>query len=235
MPSTTPGWPDKCLTMAANDAIIRNGARLALLATCVLGLQGCDNASADSGRRMAAQFQQAWADSARLRATLPQVEAALDSAESRADFAQAFADAAAGTGNDTLRLAAMAVVMDASEFAREAAHNVVQPLLDGHSSAAKASRQLRTMGSALAAVGKERYGHGVATAVQQLTDGMDLADQMRVYAAASTPGLLGAAMARERMATHADTAELGRRVAELRKIYSPAQMREFEQNYYINK
>ena len=221
--------------MAASDAIIGRGARLALLAIGLLVLHGCGNASADSGRRMAAQFQQAWADSARLRATLPQVEAALDSADSRADFANAFVAGVEDAGNDTMRLAAMAVATGANEFAREAAHDVVQPLLDGHSSAAKASRQLRAMGCALAAVGKRRYGRGVATAVQQLTDGMDIADQMRVYAAVSTPGLLGAAMARERMAPQADTAGLSSRVDALRKIYTPAQMREFEQNYYINK
>ncbi len=230
-----PGWPGKCLTMAASDAMVKLAAALMALVLSAMALPACGNASADSGRRMATQFQQAWPDSARLRATLPQVAAALDSADSRTEFAQAFTDAVAGTGNDTMRLAAMAVVTGADGFAQGVARDVVQPLLNGQSNAAKALRQLRAMGCALAAVGKSHYGQGVGRAVQRLVDGMDIADQMRVYAAASTPSLLGAAMARERMAPQADTAALSRRTEALRQIYTPAQMREFEQNYHINK
>lgn len=220
--------------MAASDAFVRRAAALiALLAMCPVVLPGCGNASADSGSRMAERFGQAWTCPDSVRALLPQLATALDSADSRSDFTRAFVAGVEAAGNDTMRLAAIAVTSSSGEFARTVASEVVRPLLDGKSSAAQASRQLRTAGCALAAVGQQRNEAAIGKAVQAMVDGMDVADQMRVYAAASTPGLLGAAMARERMGKGTDTAALSRRVDALRDIYSPAQMREFEQNYYI--
>lgn len=229
-----PSLRGRCLAMAASDAFVRRAVALtALLALCLVVLPGCGNASADGGSRMAERFRQAWTRQDSMRALLPQLAAALDSADSRSDFTQAFVAGVEAAGNDTMRLAAMAVTSSTGEFARTVASEVVQPLLDGKSSAVQASRQLSTAGCALAAVGLQRYEAAIGTAVQAMVDGMDVADQMRVYAAASTPGLLGAAMAREHRGKGADTAALSRRVDALRDIYTPAQMREFEQNYYI--
>ncbi len=205
-----------------------------LLIATVACLACCSTESADKGRTMAAQFKQAWAtDSTNIAEAARATKAALDSCDNADAFATAFTESADNTGDPILMAAAHATVLSGEEAARKEASLITEALLTG-SNGRETYQRLQAIYKGLGKVGRADLVTATNAALQAAVDDMPLDKQMQVYAAATTPSLLGAALCRERLKPGADTAAISRQAEALRNIYDDKQYRQFSINYNIN-
>lgn len=205
-----------------------------LLTAAIVCLACCSTESADKGRAMAAQFKQAWAtDSTGIALAARAAKAALDSCDNASAFATAFTEAADSTGDPSMMAAAHATVLTSEEAARKEASLITEALLSG-SNGRDTYQRLQAIYSGFRKVGRADLVVATNAALQNEVDDMPIDKQMQVYAAATTPSLLGAALCRERLKPGADTAAISRQAEALRSIYDDTQYRQFTINYNIN-
>lgn len=207
---------------------------LALMLTAVVTcLACCSSRSTDEGHTMAHEFRQAWPDSTRIAAQVAAVKIAIDTTENRDAFARAFVATVDSTADPAMMAAAHATVLSAADATAADASQVIATLQSG-ATGPKAYSQLQAVYRAYRMVGQEQLSEQLNETLDSQVAQMPVDRQMQVYAAATSPSLLGAAMCRERMKPGADTALISRQAEALRNIYDEAQYRKFAINYNIN-
>lgn len=80
-------------------------------------------------------------------------------------------------------------------------------------------------------VGYDRHVQVFDSTMEATVEGYSLYEQMCVYAQASRPAALGAALAHDANQPGADMTDINARIGELRKIYSPEEFTAFESSY----
>lgn len=220
--------------MSRTHSLTPHCGLMAALLVAIMACLACSNAkSTEQGYLMGTRFKQAWADSTAVTETAKAVKAALDSADNRDAFATAFIATIDSTRNPGLTAAAHATVFPAGEAARKVASLIIGSLQSGHDGRATYV-QLQATYKGFTIMGRNDLIAATNAALQAEVDGMPVDKQMQVYAAATTPSLLGAVMCREREKSGADTAAISRQAEALRGIYNDAQYRQFKINYDIN-
>lgn len=200
----------------------------------MLLLTACDGAS-KRGEALGREFMAAWGDTAAMRAVVQRFNALRDDslrwpwevkAANRAFAAPLFAD-----GRDSLFQAAHVIVLSPTELAQRKCQTMVEVLMRHEDEPDSAADHLALIHWLCYTVGYERHVQVFDSTLQASVDKLSIHEQMLVYAQASRPAALGAALAHDANQPDADMTDINQRINELKGIYSPEDYKTFEAAY----
>ena len=200
----------------------------------MLLLTACDGAS-KRGETLGREFMAAWGDTAAMRAVVQRFNALRDDslrwpwevkAANRAFAAPLFAD-----GRDSLFQAAHVIVLSPTELAQRKCQTMVEVLMRHEDEPDSAADHLALIHWLCYTVGYERHVQVFDSTLQASVDKLSIHEQMLVYAQASRPAALGAALAHDANQPDADMTDINQRINELKGIYSPEDYKTFEAAY----
>ena len=200
----------------------------------MLLLTACDGAS-KRGEALGREFMAAWGDTAAMRAVVQRFNALRDDslrwpwevkAVNRAFAAPLFAD-----GRDSLFQAAHVIVLSPTELAQRKCQTMVEVLMRHEDEPDSAADHLALIHWLCYTVGYERHVQVFDSTLQASVDKLSIHEQMLVYAQASRPAALGAALAHDANQPDADMTDINQRINELKGIYSPEDYKTFEAAY----
>lgn len=200
----------------------------------MLLLTACDGASR-RGEALGREFMAAWGDTAAMRAVVQRFNALRDDslrwpwevkAANRAFAAPLFAD-----GRDSLFQAAHVIVLSPTELAQRKCQTMVEVLMRHEDEPDSAADHLALIHWLCYTVGYERHVQVFDSTLQASVDKLSIHEQMLVYAQASRPAALGAALAHDANQPDADMTDINQRINELKGIYSPEDYKTFEAAY----
>jgi len=200
----------------------------------VLLLTACGEAT-KRGEAAGRSFLAAWGDTAAMHQAVQRFNALRgDSlrwpwevkAANRAFAAPLFAD-----GRDSLFQAAHVIVLSPRELAQLKVPPMVDLLMKREFDTDSAADYLSLIHWLCYTVGYDRHVEVFDSTMQAIVDGFSIYEQMCVYAQASRPAALGAALANDANQPGADMAEIDERINWLRKLYSPSDFQTFERAY----
>ena len=181
----------------------------------------------------AADFVAAWsagiaqADSA-YKASLDSLNLIKGSAE---DFNEAFLAAIEENGNDTIACAAMLLSLGGEDLAKRTAQPVVDGLLDGSLDREAANGKVQLVHFLAQELNLPDVAADWDARIEGLVKDLSVKNQMKVYAASSTPEDLAAALLEDANQPGADQKLIEEQVAALGEIYTPEEMQRFEAIY----
>lgn len=205
-----------------------------LLIGLMLLLTACDSAS-KRGDALGREFMAAWGDTAAMHEVVKRFNALRDDslkwpwevkAANRAFAAPLFAD-----GRDSLFQAAHVIVLSPTELAQRKCQTMVEVLMRHEDEPDSAADHLALIHWLCYTVGYNRHVEVFDSTLQASVDRLSIHEQMLVYAQASRPAALGAALAQDANQPGADMNEIIDRINELRGIYSPEDYKTFEAAY----
>ena len=200
----------------------------------LLLLTACGEAN-KRGEAAGKDFIAAWGDTASMRRVVKQFDAmradSLNWPWERKAANRAFADVLLNDGRDSLTQAAHVIVLSPRELAQLKVPPMMELLRVREFDTDSAADYLQLIHWLCNALGRESSVTVFDSTMQATVDGFSLHEQMCVYAQASRPAALGAALARDARQPGADMDEINDRIEELRKIYTPAEFKTFDQAY----
>ena len=200
----------------------------------LLLLTACGEAN-KRGEAAGKDFIAAWGDTASMRRVVKQFDAmradSLNWPWERKAANRAFADVLLNDGRDSLTQAAHVIVLSPRELAQLKVPPMMELLRMREFDTDSAADYLQLIHWLCNALGRESSITMFDSTMQATVDGFSLHEQMCVYAQASRPAALGAALARDARQPGADMDEINDRIEELRKIYTPAEFKTFDQAY----
>ena len=197
-----------------------------------LALVACVDASG-VGSDLNRDFTKAWGDTVAMKAFAEHYDALIDSITMPFDasrVADEFLDRVEASGNDTMLVAARLIALDADDFANTYAHRLVDDLLAGKLTSPQAADLDVQINGLAMILGRDDAQVAYQERVDALAASLSVKDQMRLYAAAASPTVLGMHMQLDRK-NGADPATLQERVEALRAIYNDEQFKEFLASY----
>lgn len=209
--------------------------RLPLLFIGMMLLLTACNGAGKRGDAAGRRFLAAWGDTAAMHRTVQQFNALRDDslrwpwevkAANRAFAAPLLAD-----GRDSLLQAAHVIVLSPRELAQLKVPPMVDLLMKREFDTDSASDYLSLIHWLCYTVGYDRHVEVFDSTMQAIVDGFSIYEQMCVYAQASRPAALGAALANDANQPDADMAEIDERINWLRQLYSPGDFHTFETAY----
>ena len=208
--------------------------KLLIIALMGVILAACaDKQAQEAGQKAAADFAAAWstgieqADSV-YRAALDSINAAKGSAE---DFNEAFLAEVEKDSNDTLQCAAMLLALDGEQLAKRTAQPIVDGLLDGSLDRDAANDKVQLLHFLAEKLNLPDVATDWDTRIEAMVKDLGMKEQMRVYAASSTPEDLAAALLEDAQKPGADLKLIEQQVAALGEIYTPEELKRFEAIY----
>ncbi|MBO4815257.1 MAG: hypothetical protein J5523_09940 [Muribaculaceae bacterium] len=208
--------------------------KLLIIALLGLVMASCaDKKSQEAGQKAAADFVAAWsagiaqADSA-YKASLDSLNLIKGSAE---DFNEAFLAAIEENGNDTIACAAMLLSLGGEDLAKRTAQPVVDGLLDGSLDREAANGKVQLVHFLAQELNLPDVAADWDARIEGLVKDLSVKNQMKVYAASSTPEDLAAALLEDANQPGADQKLIEEQVAALGEIYTPEEMQRFEAIY----
>ncbi len=205
-----------------------------ILIAVMLLLTACGEADR-RGEAAGKDFLAAWGDTAAMRRVVKQFDAmradSLTWPWERKAANRAFAGVLLGDGRDSLTQAAHVIVLSPRELAQLKVPPMMELLRVREFDTDSAADYLQLIHWLCNAVGRESSVAVFDSTMQAIVDGFSLHEQMCVYAQASRPAALGAALARDARQPGADLDDINDRIEELRGIYTPQEFKAFEQAY----
>ena len=198
----------------------------------VVALVACVDASG-VGSDLNRDFAKAWGDTVAMKAFAEHYDALIDSITFPYDasrVADEFLDRVEAGGNDTMLVAANLIALDADHFANTYSHKLVDDLLSGKLTSQQAADLDVQINGLAMILGRNDAQAAYQERVDALAASLSVKDQMRLYAAAASPTVLGMHMRLDRQ-NGADPATLQERVDALRTIYNDEQFKEFLASY----
>ena len=208
--------------------------KLLIIALLGLVMASCvDKKSQEAGQKAAADFMAAW--SAGIAQADSIYKASLDSLNltkgSVEDFNEAFLAAVEENGNDTIACAAMLLSLGGEDLAKRTAQPIVDGLLDGSLDREAANGRVQLVHFLAQELNLPDVAADWDARIEGLVKDLGVKDQMRVYAAASTPEDIAAGLLEDAQKAGADLKLIEEQVAALREIYAPEEMQRFEAIY----
>lgn len=205
-----------------------------MIGLILLTLTACGDANR-RGEAAGRDFLASWGDTAAMRQSVKRFNAL------RNDSLQwpwqvkaanrAFSAVLMDTGRDSLTQAAYVVVLSPRELAQLKCPVMVDQLMK-RVYGTEMSEYLEMIHWLCYAVGQERHVEVFDSTMQAIVDSFSIYEQMCVYAQASKPDALGAALAHDANQPGADMDEINSRITELKeKIYTHEEFNTFEAAY----
>lgn len=192
-----------------------------------------DKQSQERGQKAAADFVAAW--SAGIAQADSIYKASLDSLNmmkgSVEDFNEAFLAAVEDNGNDTIACAAMLLSLGGEDLAKRTAQPIVDGLLDGSLDRDAANGKVQLVHFLAQELNLPDVAADWDARIEGLVKDLSVANQMKVYAASSTPEDLAAALLEDAAQAGADPKLIEQQVEALGEIYTAEEMQRFEAIY----
>lgn len=199
----------------------------------VVATSGCSGSS-KRAQQAAQRFNQAWVkDSTAHAVTLAQ--ASLDSCDNDIDksfFRKEFLKTLQDAGNDTALLAAQILMLDNPSLIDDTAYPIVKGLLDGSLSKNEALRRVQLVHRLHRVVKKAAHIETWNQGLQRCMDDLPVDQQMKVYAAVSSPHTLGQALKKDNQDKAGNETTIAAQVKALKKIYNEKQFAEFYSSFH---
>ena len=205
-----------------------------ILMVLMLLLTACGGAS-KRGAAVGREFMSAWGDTAAMRQTVQRFNALRNDSlrwpwEIKAAN-RAFSSVLLADGRDSLAQAAYVIVLSPRELAQLKCPVMIDQLMK-REYGTEMGDYLELIHWLCYAVGYDRHVEVFDSTMQAIVDTYSIYEQMCVYAQASRPEVLGAALAQDANQPGADMDEINSRIVELReKIYTPQEFATFEAAY----
>ena len=200
----------------------------------LLLLTACDGAS-KRGEALGREFMAAWGDTAAMRQVVKRFNALRDDSlrwpwEIKAAN-RAFTNPLLADGRDSLFQAANVIVLSPTELAQRKCQTMVEVLMRQEDEPDSAADHLSLIHWLCYTFGYDRHVEVFDSTLQASVDKLSVHEQMLVYAQASRPAALGAALAHDANQPDADMADINQRINELRGLYTPEDYKTFEAAY----
>lgn len=208
--------------------------RFLLIISVLLLLSACSEGSkrgADLGR----EFIEVWGDTAAMRQTVARFDALRTDSlrwpwEVKAAN-RAFAGVLIADGRDSIFQASHVIVLSPRELAQQKCPPMIELLLK-RQYGPEMGDYLELIHWLCYVVGHDRHVEVVDSTLQAIVDGYSIKEQMTIYAQASRPEALGAALAHDANQPGADMNDINARITALREdIYTPADFSAFDAAY----
>ena len=208
--------------------------KLLIIALMGLVFASCaDKQSQERGQKAAADFVAAW--SAGIAQADSAYKVALDSLNlmkgSAEDFNEAFLAAVEESGNDTIACAAMLLALGGEDLADRTARPVVDGLLDGSLDREAANGKVQLVHFLAQELNLPDVAADWDARIEAMVKDLSVKNQMKVYAASSTPEDLAAALLEDAQQAGADQQLVKQQVEALGEIYTAEEMQRFEAIY----
>ena len=207
-----------------------------LLIIALLGIlfASCaDKQLQERGQKAAADFVEAWGSGIAQADSIYQ--ASLDSLNlmkgSVEDFNKAFLAAVEENGNDTIACAAMLLALGGEDLAKRTAQPIVDGLLDGSLDRESANGKVQLVHFLAQELNLPDVAVDWDARIEGLVKDLSVKNQMKVYAASSTPEDLAAALLEDAQQAGADQHLVKQQVEALGEIYTAEEMQRFEAIY----
>lgn len=205
-----------------------------LMIGLMLLLTACSEAS-KRGEALGREFMEAWGDTAAMREVVQRFNALRgDSLRWPWDVKaanRAFTEPLLADGRDSLFQAANVIVLSPTELAQRKCQTMVEVLMRHEDEPDSAADHLSLIHWLCYTFGYDRHVEVFDSTLQASVDVLSVHEQMLVYAQASRPAALGAALAQDANQPGADMADINLRINELRGIYTPEDFATFEKAY----
>lgn len=205
---------------------------LFLLIAIGLLVCSCSEAPTQAGLQLAQEFDAAWCDSTLLKQVeqhYKTVEDSLWMPNSGMYLKQAFLETT--SKNDSMRAVAQLMAYDINDYAELQAYRIFGERVDEHFNTDEARRLLTLIDWSAVMLGKPDFAAAAKEEIDREVRDLSVDKQMRIYAVVATPTQLGLELKADRESPNADMRLIERQVKELEKIYTPAQMQEFNQAF----
>ena len=200
----------------------------------MLLMTACDSAT-KRGDALGREFLEAWGDTAAMHEVVNRFNAlrndSLDWPWQVKAANRAFTEPLLADGRDSLFQAANVIVLSATELAQRKCQTMVEVLMRHEDEPDSAADHLSIIHWLCNTFGYYRHIEVFDSTLQASVDNLSIHEQMLVYAQASRPAALGAALANDANQPGANMAEITERINELRGIYSPEDYKTFESAY----
>lgn len=205
-----------------------------LMIGLMLLLTACNGAS-KRGETLGREFMEAWGDTAAMREVVQRFNALRDDSlrwpwEVKAAN-RAFTEPLLADGRDSLFQAANVIVLSPTELAQRKCQTMVEVLMRHEDEPDSAADHLSLIHWLCYTFGYDRHVEVFDSTLQASVDVLSVHEQMLVYAQASRPAALGAALAQDANQPGADMADINLRINELRGIYTPEDFATFVKAY----
>lgn len=200
----------------------------------MLLLTACSEAS-KRGDAAGRAFMAAWGDTAAMRQAVQRFNALRNDSlrwpwEVKAAN-RAFTEPLLADGRDSLFQAAHVIVLSPTELAQRKCQTMVEVLMRHEDEPDSAADHLSLIHWLCDVFGYARHAQVFDSTLQASVDNLSVHEQMLVYAQASRPAALGAALADDANQPNADMADVNTRINELRGIYTEEDFKTFEKAY----
>lgn len=191
-----------------------------------------DKQAQEAGQKAATSFKTAWEQG--IAQADSSYKAWLDSIEGDGalkDFNEAFLAEVEAAGNDTLTCAAMLLALQEEDLADRTAQPIVDGLLSGEMDRETAQGRIQLIHYLTQELNKPDVATGWDARIEAMVKDLSVAKQMKVYAAASSPEDLAAALLNDAQQPGADLKLIEQQVAALSDIYTAEEMKRFNDAY----
>lgn len=205
-----------------------------LMIGLMLLLTACSEAS-KRGEALGHEFMEAWGDTAAMREVVQRFNALRGDSlrwpwEVKAAN-RAFTEPLLADGRDSLFQAANVIVLSPTELAQRKCQTMVEVLMRHEDEPDSAADHLSLIHWLCYTFGYDRHVEVFDSTLQASVDVLSVHEQMLVYAQASRPAALGAALAQDANQPGADMVDINLRINELRGIYTLEDFATFEKAY----
>jgi len=205
-----------------------------LLIGLMLLLTACDGAS-KRGNALGREFLAVWGDTAAMHKVVQRFNALRDDSlqwpwEIKAAN-RAFTEPLLADGRDSLFQAANVIVLSPTELAQRKCQTMVEVLMRHEDEPDSAADHLSLIHWLCNTFNYQRHIEVFDSTLQSSVDNLSVHEQMLVYAQASRPAALGAALAYDANQPNADMNDINTRINELRGIYTSEDFETFEAAY----
>lgn len=201
-----------------------------LLSAAMATLAACSSGSED-GTRLGNELATAWNDSTALDSVMNAVKAMRDDLTFTGSFDEALIESATQSGDTRVEMAAHLLTESDENFAEGQAQHIIDGLLKKNFDAHAAQGRLVAAHAAAERLDRRDAIKALEATLDEKAASLSIDDQMRVYAAASTPAALGRALADDASEPNADKEHINKQIEALRSIYSAEDFQTFMKNY----
>ena len=195
-------------------------------------LSSCSEGPTQAGKQLAEEFFAAWGDTTALKQVGQHYQIVEDSLwmpNSGMYLKRAFLETTAR--NDSMRAVAQLMVYDVDNYAELQAYRILGEPVGNHFNTDSARIFLALINWSSELMGQPDYAAAAKAEIDREVRDLSVDKQMRIYAAVATPTLLGLELKADREAPDADLKLIDRQVKELEIIYTPEQLKEFQQAF----
>ena len=206
--------------------------RKPLLPLCILALAAAAcSGGADDGARQGTELDSLWNDAAALDSLARQITATRQALTFTGAYDDALVAAAGASATPAVPLAARMLVSEPAAFAREQAGDIIDGLLEKRVDARQARATINALHEAALRMRLDAVTQAFDSVIDAQALELDVNDQMRLFAAASTPQALGRALRADAARPGADLDLIKRQAEALRSIYNDAEYQQFLEAY----